>query len=67
MVEFLKENINKTVKFEYKEEPKVVSIKSVNNTHLTGICNRDNIIKKYTLSKIDEHCKYKNKIRINIT
>lgn len=52
VIEFLKENINKTVKFNYKEEAKVVTVKNVTNTHLTGICNRDNIIKKYTLKYI---------------
>ncbi len=52
MIEFLKESINKTVKFNYKEQSKIVTVKSVDNYHLTGICNRDNHIKKYSLKYI---------------
>jgi hypothetical protein len=46
---FLKQNIDKKVKFNYKEQPKVVIVKSIDDYHLMGICQRDNHIKKYNL------------------
>jgi hypothetical protein len=52
MIQFFKNNIDKVVKLNYKEEPKVVTVKSITDKHLIGICNRDKHIKKYILDYI---------------